>query len=78
MKKIAFITLVALAFCFASCKKDRTCTCTYYKSWASSSETQITNYSNVSKKTALATCNSGNSYDPTEPNKVEVRNCSLN
>ena len=29
MKKISILTLSALAFSFASCKKDRTCECTY-------------------------------------------------
>ena len=77
MKKTAFIAIVALACSFASCKKDRTCTCTYSKPWASSSETQVTTYNNVSKKSALATCTSGSSYDPADPSKVETRTCNL-
>lgn len=78
MKKTVILAIVALACSFASCKKDRTCTCTYNKAWASSSETQITTYNHVSKKSALATCSSGTSYDPTDPGKVEVRTCTLN
>lgn len=78
MKKIVLLATVALAFSFASCKKDRTCTCTYNKPWASSSETTVTTYNHVSKKAALATCSSGTSYDQSEPNKVEVRTCTLN
>ena len=78
MKKTVFIALVALTGTFASCKKDRTCTCTYYKPWASSSDTQVTTYNHVTKKGALATCTSGTSYDPADPSKVENRTCALN
>ncbi|MDZ4665254.1 MAG: hypothetical protein SGJ15_10285 [Bacteroidota bacterium] len=78
MKKITFIAVLALACCFASCKKDRTCTCTYSKPWASSSDIQVTTYSKVTKKSALANCSSGTSYEPSDPSKVEVRSCSLN
>ncbi len=78
MKKIVLLATVAFAFSFASCKKDRTCVCTYDKAWASSSETKITTYDHVSKKSALATCSSGTSYDQSEPSRVEVRTCTLN
>ena len=77
MKKITIVAIIGLAASFASCKKDRTCTCTYNKTWIPSSDTEITTYTNSSKKTALATCSSGTSYDPSEPSKVVVRNCSL-
>lgn len=77
MKKTAFIAILALAFSFASCKKDRTCRCTYSKPWASSSDTEVTTYYNVSEKSALSNCTSGTSYDPSDPSKVETRNCSL-
>lgn len=77
MKKTVIIAIVALGCSFASCKKDRTCTCTYSKPWASSSDTQVTTYTHVTKKSALATCSSGTSYDPAEPSKVEVRTCTL-
>ena len=78
MKKTVFITMIALACSFASCKKNRTCTCTYSKSWASGSDVQITTYDNVTKKSALATCSSGTSYDPSDLSKVETRMCTLN
>lgn len=78
MKTVVLLATVALAFSFASCKKDRTCVCTYEKPWAASSETEITTYDHVSKKPALATCNSGTSYDPSEPGKVIIRTCTLN
>lgn len=77
MKKTAFIALIALACGFASCKKDRTCTCTYSKNWTSGADIQVTTYNKVSKKSALSTCSSGTSYDPTDPSKVETRSCSL-
>lgn len=78
MKKVTFMALVALAFSMASCKKDRTCTCTYYKPWASSSETEVTTYEHVSKRSALDNCTSGTSYDHSDPSKVETRTCTLN
>lgn len=77
MKKTAFIAIVALASSFASCKKDRTCTCTYNKPWTSSSHTEVITYNKVSKKSANATCTSGTSYDPSDPSKVETRTCTL-
>ena len=77
MKKTVYITMIALACGFASCKKDRTCTCTYNKPWASSSDTQVTTYDHVTKKSASATCTSGTTYDPSDPSKVETRTCSL-
>lgn len=77
MKKTAFIVIVALACSFASCKKDRTCRCTYSKPWASSSEAEVTTYYDVSEKSASANCTSGTSYDPSDPSKVETRTCTL-
>lgn len=77
MKKTAIIAIVALACSLASCKKERTCTCTYSKPWTSDSDAQVTTYTDITKKAALANCTSGNSYDPSDPSKVTVRNCSL-
>lgn len=77
MKKTVFIVIVALACSFASCKKDRKCTCTYSKPWASSSDIQVTTYNKIGKKAALANCTSGTSYDLTDPSKVETRTCTL-
>lgn len=70
--------MIALGCGFASCKKERICTCTYSKPWASSSNTQVTTYNNVTKKSALTTCSSGTTYDPFDPSKVETRTCRLN
>ena len=78
MKKIALFSAMAIVLSLSSCKKSRTCTCTYHKSGTSDYNTQITTYSNVTKKTALATCNSGTSFDAADPNKVETRTCNLN
>lgn len=77
MKKTAFIVTIALAGSLASCNKNRTCTCTHSKSWSSGSEIHITTYNDISKKSALANCTSGTSYDPSDPSKVEMRDCSL-
>ncbi len=78
MKKTAVIAILALVCSLVSCKKDRTCTCTYSKPWASSSEVQVTTYDNITEKSARANCTSGTSFEPSDPSKVEVRNCTLN
>lgn len=77
MKKLTAITLTTILLSLFSCKKDRTCVCTYTKAGSPNSDTQINNYYEVSKKTALATCNSGNTYDQAEPWEVHTRNCEL-
>ncbi len=77
MKKTVFIAMVALAFSFASCKKDRTCTCIYSNAGSSNTDTQITTYSKVSKKAASANCTSGTSYDQAYPAGIQTRNCTL-
>jgi len=78
MKKIMLASLIALACGFVSCKKDRTCTCTYNKSGTSSYDTEITTYNRVTKKSANATCTSGTSYDAADPSNVQTRTCTLN
>ena len=77
MKKTLFIAIVALAIGFASCKKDRTCTCTHSEMGSTKTDTEITTYTNVTEKSALATCNSGTSYDPSDPSEVHTRSCVL-
>lgn len=52
MKKITYLAVVALAFSFASCKKDYTCTCTS----TGSTTPSVTKIIGVSKKTAQANC----------------------
>jgi len=77
MKKITLLSLAVLALSLASCKKDRTCICTYSNAGSSNTETQITTYKNVTSKSALATCSSGTSYNQDEPSKFETRTCAL-
>jgi hypothetical protein len=65
MKKITFLAVAALAFSFASCKKDRTCTCTETTTQVATgattgtttdTETTITIIKDASKGTARANC----------------------
>lgn len=55
MKKVLFIVTVCLAFSFASCKKDRTCTCTHTPSSGTSYTTKTTMYK-VKKDHAAQMC----------------------
>jgi len=41
MKKLLLIVAVITAFSFVSCKKDRTCTCTYTPGGSSVSTTSV-------------------------------------
>ncbi len=77
MKTTTLAAIVVLAISFASCKKNRSCTCTYSNAGSSDTETQITTYNNVTKKSALATCSSGTTYDQSNPAKVQTRICTL-
>lgn len=77
MKKITVLALVALTLSISSCKKDRRCTCIYNKTGSSSTSTEVTTYIKVTKKSALATCNSGSSYEQNDPYNVETRDCVL-
>ena len=77
MKKITILAAVALACSFASCKKDRSCTCTYSNSGSSDTYTEITTYNKVSKKTAKADCTSGTVYSQAHPGDIQTRVCDL-
>lgn len=77
MKKVLFIVTVGLACSFASCKKDRTCTCTYSNAGSSNTDTQITTYTKVTKKAANYNCTSGTTYDQSYPSNIQTRNCEL-
>lgn len=77
MKKTVIIAVATLALSFASCKKDRTCTCTYSNAGSSNTDTQITTYSKVTKKAARVNCTSGTSYDQSYPANIQTRNCTL-
>ncbi len=58
MKRVVFILPIGLLL-FASCRKDRTCTCTY-----ANGSTDSKNYTNMTKKLAKADCDSYDAYYP--------------
>ena len=71
------IAVVALACSIASCKKDRTCTCTYSNLGSTNTYTEITTYNKVSKKIAKTDCTSGTVYDQAHPSDIQTRVCDL-
>lgn len=77
MKKITILAVAALAISFASCKKDRTCTCVISNSGSSNTSTDVTTMTKVSKKTGTANCTSGTTYDAASPGFVQTRKCTL-
>ena len=82
MKKILFISMIALVS-FASCKKDRTCTCTDSSTEPGYvSTTSITTYTEAKKGDARAACLSGTStststYVGGSTTTTTVATCSL-
>lgn len=59
MKKVVLFVAVVSAFSFASCKKDRTCTCVNTSTIpGSSSSTDIKTYTDAKKGDARAACSS--------------------
>lgn len=52
MKKIAILSIALMALSFASCKKDRTCTC------KDASGGEVKKISKITKKQALSNCQS--------------------
>jgi hypothetical protein len=77
MKKIIFMLTVGLTFGLASCKKDRTCICTYSNAGSSNTDTQVTTFNKITKKAGRANCTSGTTYDQSNPSGVQTRNCTL-
>ena len=77
MKTTVFIAIATLAFSFASCKKDRTCTCTYSNAGSSNTDTQVTTYNKITKKSGNANCTSGTTFDQSNPSGIQTRNCTL-
>ena len=82
MKKVTLFAVVAMAvLSLASCKKDRTCTCTITSSLGGGSSTTTSVMTKVSKKTGQANCVSGtyenvpSGYSGTVD--VETRSCTL-
>ncbi len=57
MKKVLFFVAVAAAFTFASCAKDRTCTCVNTSTApGSTSYTSIVTFTKATKKDARFNC----------------------
>lgn len=55
MKKLTILAVAALAISFASCKKDRVCTCTYTPTSGTSS-TEVTTYYKAKKHDVRGMC----------------------
>lgn len=55
MKKLLLFAAIAASTMFASCKKDRVCSCTYSGSGGSATTEEIT-YTKASKRDARANC----------------------
>lgn len=77
MKKITILAVAALAISFASCKKDRVCTCTTTYTGSTTSSTDVTTMTKVSKGAAKANCTSGTSYDTSSAAFIQTRDCKL-
>lgn len=56
MKKLLLFVVVASAFSFASCKKDRTCTCTTVHTDGSPTSTQVITIIDSKKGDAKKLC----------------------
>lgn len=58
MKKIALFSFAVVALSLASCKKDRTCECTYTQSGTTNvtSHTESTTYTKIKKSDAKYLC----------------------
>jgi hypothetical protein len=77
MKRITLTFVIAVTFSFVSCKKDRTCTCTYSNTGSSTTYTEITTYDHATKKSTTATCISGTVYDQAHPADIQTKVCDL-
>lgn len=77
MKKITLLSFALVAISFASCKKDRTCTCTTTDNspGATTSEYTVV-YHKISKSNAKAACMSLE-VTPTGQPYTEKRTCTL-
>lgn len=77
MKKLSILAIAALAMSFASCKKDRVCTCTITSTGSSTNSTVVTTMTKVSKGTAKKACVSGTSYNQASASYVTTADCKL-
>jgi hypothetical protein len=77
MKKIAILSIAFVAITFASCKKERTCTCSTISNepGSVSSEKTIV-YKKISKKDAKAACMSLK-VTPDGQSYTDTRTCTL-
>lgn len=78
MKKITLLAVAALAISFASCKKDRTCECTYSSTGSSTVHTASTVIKKVKKSEAKTLCQK-TTYTQTDANGVylSTNDCKL-
>lgn len=63
MKKITLLAVAFVAISFASCKKYRTCECTYTDSTGATQTISATSTTKMTKKDAKAQCENGNTGD---------------
>jgi hypothetical protein len=77
MKKIALLSIAAFAISFASCKKDRTCTCTFNTGSPGAQDIQYTVVlKKVTKSQAKAAC-INSKVTPDGQTDTEVTNCTI-
>ena len=74
MKKVILFVAVISAFSFASCKKDRTCTCTSTTNGVAHTTPNVTVYTKARKTDARANCLSGTSTDTYNNGNTTVTN----
>ena len=77
MKKVILFIAVISAFSFASCKKDRVCTCnyTYTSGGFSTTGTSVKTYTASKKGDAMSHCLNGSM---TSNNYTQTWTCTLN
>ena len=74
MKKLLLLFAVVAAFSFASCKKDRVCTCTSTHNGVTDPIPSVTTYTKSTKGAARANCLS---FTSTDNGVAIVTTCSL-
>jgi hypothetical protein len=77
MKKLSILAVAALAFSFASCKKDYVCTCTTTNSLGGTPDTDVTTFKGVSKGTAKKLCVDKTTYDTDAAASINTTDCTL-
>ena len=80
MKKFTILAIAALAISFASCKKDRTCTCTTTYASGGGTHTEVTVYKKAKKHDVRGMCvgESGtDTYSPGSSSTKDTKVCDL-